>query len=82
MPYYRLYFMNPSSGHIDRSENLVARDNFEAIETAGGFRGRQPMELWCEGHKVQRFEARDEIFDRTLLSRRAAGPLSRRASSS
>ena len=82
MPYYRLYFMNPSSGHIDRSENLVARDNFEAIETARAFRGRQPMELWHEGYKVHRFEAGDETFDRRSLNRQAAGASSRRASSS
>ena len=57
MAYYRLYFMNPRSGHIDRFESIEAEGDAAAVAAADAHQGRQPMELWCGGRKVARFEA-------------------------
>ena len=57
MSYYRLYFMNPRSGHITAFESIEAADDAAAIAAAERHRGRQPLELWCQGRKVERFEA-------------------------
>ena len=55
--YYRLYFMNCGSGHIDRIEEIEAADDVEAVRTAAGRdAGDQPLELWQERRKVKRFE--------------------------
>lgn len=62
MPHYRLYFMNSRNGHIDRVENLQARDDREAIETAQPLAGLQPVELWEGPRKVHRFDATQDAF--------------------
>ena len=55
--YYRLYFMNRGSGHIDRVEEIEAADDVEAVRIAAGRdTGNQPVELWQEHRKVKRFE--------------------------
>ena len=54
---YRLYFMDPRSGHITAFEALEAADDQAAIAAAERHRGWQPLELWCQGRKVHRFEA-------------------------
>ena len=54
--YYRLYFMNTSNGHIDCAEDLQARDDQEAIDTAQPLVASMPIELWCGARKVHRFE--------------------------
>lgn len=55
--YYRLYFMDPRSGHIAAFESLEADDDDAAVAAAEKHLGWQPLELWCQGRKVQRFEA-------------------------
>jgi hypothetical protein len=57
MAYYRLYFMDPRSGHISTYQSIDADDDETAAATAEKHLGRQPLELWCEGRKVKRFEA-------------------------
>jgi hypothetical protein len=57
MAYYRLYFMDPRSGHISAFESIEAEDDSGALALAEPHRGWQPLELWCQGRKVQRFEA-------------------------
>ena len=57
MAYYRLYFFNGRSGHIDRFAELDASDDDHAIRLAGAQDGGESMELWCEGRMVCRFEA-------------------------
>ena len=57
MVHYRLYFMDPRSGHIAAFEAIEAEDDAQAIGLAEGHRGWQPLELWCLARKVQRFEA-------------------------
>ena len=57
MAYYRLYFMDPRSGHISAFESIEADDDEAAVATAEKHQGWQALELWCQGRKVQRFEA-------------------------
>ena len=55
--YYRLYFLDPHSGHIAAFEAIEAEDDAQALTLAEHHLGWQPLELWCAGRKVQRFEA-------------------------
>ena len=57
MAYYRLYFMDPRSGHIIAFEPIEAAADEVAIRLAERHVGWQPLELWCQGRKVRRFEA-------------------------
>jgi len=57
MLHYRLYFMHPSSGHIERFADFEAPDDACAIELAGEQVGDHPLELWNERRKVHRIEA-------------------------
>ena len=57
MSYYRLYFMSRGSGHIERFEEIEAVDDVAAVRIARKQAGEQPLELWCRGRKVKRFEA-------------------------
>ena len=57
MAWYRLYFLNSKSDRIERLAELAAADDDEAIRLAAGQHGSDPMELWCEGRKICRFES-------------------------
>ncbi len=57
MSYYRLYFMSRASGHIERFEEIEAADDVAAVRIAREQAGQQPLELWCHGRKLKRFEA-------------------------
>ncbi len=60
MPHYRLYLLNPHSGHIDGVEEFHSADDVEAICLTGQ-RGRDvPAELWCLGRKIARFDGTPE----------------------
>jgi hypothetical protein len=56
MPYYRLYFMNPGDGHIQRFEDFVELNDRAALTRAEQKLDGQPLELWQEARKVRRFE--------------------------
>ena len=56
MGYYRLYFMDPRSGHISAFESIEAESDEAALAAAEKHRGGHALELWCQGRKVQRFE--------------------------
>ncbi|WP_116090339.1 hypothetical protein [Sphingomonas crusticola] len=56
MTHYRLYFMNPRSGHIDRAQDLDAPDDQAALRLASTYDGIHPLELWCNSRKVYRIE--------------------------
>lgn len=56
MPYYHLYHLNPSSGHIDRAEAIDAADDVQAVAMTRGSERLTPVELWQEGRKVLRLE--------------------------
>lgn len=56
MAYYRLYFMDPRSGHISAFESIEAETDEAALVVAEKHLGGQALELWCQGRKVKRFE--------------------------
>ena len=66
--HYRLYLMNPVSGHIEGVEEFEAPDDGQAFNQSFAFRGERPIELWCESRKVGRVEARDLTLE--MLERR------------
>ena len=61
MPYYRLYFLDRFTGHIRTAENLYAADDGDAAEQVRERDLAEPLELWCGGRKVARFEAGPEF---------------------
>jgi hypothetical protein len=56
MPYYRLYHLNRSSGHIDRVEEIDAVDDVKAVAIVRERERDSAVELWQEGRKVLRLE--------------------------
>ncbi|HTU09793.1 MAG TPA: hypothetical protein VMG08_02750 [Allosphingosinicella sp.] len=60
MPDYRLYRMNPHSGHIDGVEEFHSGDDVEAILLVQNKPRATSVELWCGGRKVVRFDAPPE----------------------
>ena len=61
MPDYRLYLLNPFSGHIDAVEEMSASDDIEAICLVQNRERTVPVELWRGGVKVVRIDAPPEI---------------------
>ena len=57
MSYYNLYYVNGRMGYFDRSDSFDAMNDEEAVGIAAGHAGTQPLELWCGGRLVQRFES-------------------------
>jgi hypothetical protein len=57
MQYYRLYFMHPHTGHIERFAEFEAPDHEAALALASEHVGENPLELWCDRCKVRRIEA-------------------------
>ena len=57
MSYYRLYFMDAFSGHIQRFEEFDADDDRAAVALAESHKGPRALELWCSHRKVARLEA-------------------------
>ncbi|MEA3047403.1 MAG: hypothetical protein QOJ53_1735 [Sphingomonadales bacterium] len=55
LAYYRLYFLDPDSGHIDRFEEFDAAGDAEAIGRAGDMQHDVPLELWSGRRKVHHF---------------------------
>lgn len=58
MPHYRLYLLNPHSGHIDGVDEFHSADDVEAICLTQQQDREVPTELWCGSYKVARFDAR------------------------
>lgn len=61
MPDYRLYRLNPHSGHIDGVEEFRAPTDDEAIDRALARAGTIPLELWQEGRKLAHVPAVPEM---------------------
>jgi hypothetical protein len=58
MRYYRLYFIDRFSGHIDHFREFEAEDDDAALVVAESWREeRQPMELWNRERKLKRWNA-------------------------
>ncbi|MBW0008335.1 MAG: hypothetical protein JO335_11565 [Sphingomonas sp.] len=63
MRYYRLYFMDRFSGHIDHFREFEAEDDDAALIVAEGWREDRPMELWNRHHKLRRWDV-PELSDK------------------
>ncbi|MGQ0659253.1 hypothetical protein [Sphingosinicella sp.] len=61
MPYYRLYHLNRSSGHIQSVEEFHADDDVEGVAEAKSRQIEQAVELWQETRKVHRIEAAPDV---------------------
>ena len=57
MAYYRLYFFDRFSGHIDNFREFEAPGDASAVAQCAGWRELDPMELWRGRRKVKRWEA-------------------------
>ena len=56
MSYYNLHFVSPTMGYFEREEAFDAVNDEVAIGIAERRAGEQPVELWCGGRLVRRFE--------------------------
>jgi hypothetical protein len=64
VPGYRLYRMNPQSGHIDGVEEFHSGDDVEAILLIQNRPRDVPVELWRDNRKVVRLDASPEVAAR------------------
>lgn len=53
MVLYRLCFINPNTGQVDRERDIEANDDVDAVHIAGESDHR-PLEIWCADRKVRR----------------------------
>lgn len=56
MRYYRLYFMDRFSGHIDHFREFEADDDDSAVAVAERWREDRPMELWNLERKLRQWD--------------------------
>ena len=56
MLYYRLYFMDRFSGHIDHFREFEAETDDIAVEIAERARNGRPMELWNRHRKLKHWD--------------------------
>ena len=56
MLYYRLYFMDRFSGHIDHFREFEADDDGAALVLAEQWHNDHPMELWNRHRKLKRWD--------------------------
>ena len=57
MLYYRLYFFDRYSGHIDHFREFEAEDDGAAIDLAVGWNDGHAMELWNLERRLKRWDA-------------------------
>jgi hypothetical protein len=50
---YRLRFINPNTGQVDREREIEANDDVDAVHIARQSNHR-PLEVWCSDRKVRR----------------------------
>jgi hypothetical protein len=62
---YRLCFINPNTGQVDREREIEAADDVDAVRLAGLVRP-SPARIWCENRKVRSFAAREASSVRRL----------------
>ena len=55
MRYYRLYFMDRFSGHIDHFREFEAESDEAALEVAEGWRDGRAMELWNRQRRIRQW---------------------------
>lgn len=56
MPYFRLYYFDRFSGHIDHFREFDAEDDGAAVAVAEGWSDGRPMELWNRERRLKRWE--------------------------
>ena len=56
MRYYRLYFMDRFSGHIDHFREFEAETDDDALRIAESWREDHPMELWNRQRKLKHWD--------------------------
>jgi hypothetical protein len=56
MRYYRLYFMDQFTGHIDHFREFQAEDDMSALGIAERWREERPMELWQQQRKLKHWD--------------------------
>ena len=61
MAYYRLYFMNRRTGHIERFEEFDAAGDAAAIERAERHSAAAPIELWSGTKKIFRLDPASQV---------------------
>jgi len=57
MLYYRAYFFDRFSGHIDHFREFEAEDDAAALALAEGWYEGRPMELWNRTRRLRRWDA-------------------------
>lgn len=57
MLYYRLYFFDRFSGHIDHFREFEAESDDAAIARADQWGNGAPMELWNRERRLKRWDA-------------------------
>lgn len=60
MTRYRLHYINPNTGQVDRQRAIDASDDVDAVHNARACDHR-PLELWCEGRKVRSFDKDERL---------------------
>lgn len=55
MLYYRLYYMDRFSGHIDHFREFEADTDEAAVEIAETWRDGRPMELWNRNRRLKQW---------------------------
>ena len=55
---YRLYLLDPVTGHIAGAETIYSADDIGAICLVQERVSDEPLELWCGQRKVRRFDGR------------------------
>lgn len=63
MPYYRLYFMDRFSGHIDHFREFEADSDMAAVGMAEKWREERRMELWNRHRKLKHWHAGPALSD-------------------
>jgi len=66
MPTYRVYHLDPHTGHINNAEELFAADDVAAIHGLQQRQSPHPLELWDCARKVSRIDALPETAPRSL----------------
>ena len=56
MLYFRLYFMDRFSGHIDHCREFEAENDEAALTIADDWREDRPMELWNLERKLKHWD--------------------------
>jgi len=68
MPIYRLYLLDPHTGHIDGFEDVASADDVGAICLVNDRALSVPAELWLGSRKVVRFDGPPHVARRIPMS--------------